>query len=98
MYRAVNVQITQSIIALHDEGYVYDFLLDEVGQLWDVQENVPFQLSEININKIGQFDEQMGKVAKFILAIETVNGSKGLLLATKLNRIFFDYLIEKRLI
>jgi len=95
--RAVNYHITKSIITLHEEGYIYDFLLNGVDQLWDVQENRSYPFNEININKIGKFDEQDGKTAKFIIAIETTDGSKGLLLSTNLNGDFLNQIRKGRL-
>ena len=88
--RYVNCLITKSVIALHEEGYIYDFLLDEVGQLWAIQERRPYLFTEININKISKFDAHDGKATKFIVAIETADGLKGVLLSTGLNQDFLN--------
>jgi len=90
--RYVNYLITKSVIALHEEGYIDDFLLDEVGQLWAIQERRPYLFTEININKISKFDDHDGKATKFVVAIETPDGLKGVLLSTRLNQDFLNYI------
>ena len=90
--RYVRCLIAKSVIALHEEGYIDDFLLDEVGQLWAIQERRPYLFTEININKISKFDDHDRKATKFIVAIETVDGLKGVLLSTRLNQDFLNYI------
>jgi hypothetical protein len=90
--RCINYLITKSVIALHEDGYIYDFLLDEVGRLWAIQERRPYLFTEININKINKFDDHDGNATKFIVAIETVDGLKGVLLSTRLNQDFLNYI------
>jgi len=80
--RAVNYQITQVIISLHEDGYIYDFLLYGVGQIWCLQEGTPHSFAEINIHEVNLFGEQNKKSKKFLFAIETADGHKGLLSAT----------------
>jgi len=88
--RYINCLITKSVIALHEEGYIDDFLLDEIGQLWAIQERRPYVFTEVNINKISKFDDHDGKATKFIVAIETADGLKGVLLSTRLNQDFLN--------
>ena len=90
--RYVRCLIAKSVIALHEEGYINDFLLDEVGQLWAIQESRPYLFKDININKISKLDDHDGKAAKYIVAIETADGLKGVLLSTRLNQDFLNYI------
>lgn len=67
------------IISLHEDGYVYDFHLDEIGRIGCVQECTMHLFSEININKARLFDVDCRTAKRIVLAIETANGLKGVL-------------------
>jgi hypothetical protein len=81
-------QIAKLVIELHEEGYNDDFELYGDSQLWDAQENRGYVFDEIKINKICQVGQHDRKAAKFILAIETTDGCKGLLVGV-INNGFF---------
>ena len=83
MERILN-QMAKLVIGLHEQGYNDDFDLHGEDQLRDVQENRSYVFDEININKICQIGGQERKAKKFILAIETADGCKGLLICSSM--------------
>jgi hypothetical protein len=89
MKRTLN-HLAKMVIGLHEEGYYYDFELYGEIQLWGVQENRPYVFEEININKVCPIMGPCRNGAKFILAIETTDGCKGLLVGIDLGEAFFE--------
>jgi hypothetical protein len=87
--RMVN-QIARLVIGLHEQGYNYDFELDGESQLWGAQENRYYVLDDININNVYETEGQDGKAPKFILAIETGDGCKGLLMCIACESVFLN--------
>jgi len=89
MDRTVN-QIAKTIISLHEEGYQDDFVLYDEVQLRRVQGYGFYDLSAVNINKICKVTGQGKSSVKFILAIETVDGFKGLLIGNNSDQGFYE--------
>lgn len=79
------------IIKLHEEGYNSDFELFGDDRVWGIQEERFYVLDEININKMYQIGRHVGKCAKFILALETGDGCKGLLVVITRERGDLNY-------
>lgn len=85
--------MARTVIGLH-EGYGDDFERYGTDQLWDVQENRPYTLGEINITKMCQVQNPNGKSKKIIFAIETTDGCKGLFVVTAMHKFFIRRLSE----
>src|SRR5476651_647471 len=83
-------QMAKLVIGLHEKGYDNDFELYGDRELWGAQEGRSYILDEININKIYEIGSQGGKATKCILAIETCDGCKGLLICIPGENVFFD--------
>ena len=83
-------QMAKLVIGLHEKGYDNDFELYGGNELWGAQEGRSYILDEININKIYEIGGQDGKGTKCILAIETWDGCKGLLICIPGENVFFE--------
>jgi hypothetical protein len=79
MNRTLN-RIAKVIIALHEEGYNDDFEWHGKDLIWDIQQNRSYDIDEIHIRKICPISSRSIAAAKLVLAIETVDGIKGLLI------------------
>ena len=82
------------VIWLHEQGYSNDFELYGHSQLWGAQESRSYVLEEININKIFEIGGKDGQATKFILAIETADGCKGLLICIARATCFLNNKVE----
>jgi len=89
MDRTVSL-VAKLVIGLHEKGYDNDFELYGDSELWGAQEGRSYILDEITINQICEIGSQDGKATKYILAIETCDGCKGLLISIPGESIFFD--------
>ncbi len=87
-------QMAGTVIGLHEEGYGDDFERYGTDQLWDMQENRPYTLGEINITKICHVQNHNGKSKKIILAIEKTDGCKGLFVVSAMHRFFIRRLCK----
>ncbi|OOQ59732.1 hypothetical protein [Mucilaginibacter pedocola] len=77
--RKLNNDLTKSVIALHDKGYTHDFLPMQNQHFLCLQDDVDFGIEDLNIQVASEGFDQLTKTYKYIHIIETVNGSKGLL-------------------
>ena len=73
---AINGHIAKLIIILHEDGYIYDFLLFGDLQLHCIQLASIHRFEEVNINRIGLSGHTPKKL---LIAIETTCGLKGIL-------------------
>ncbi|TFF33754.1 hypothetical protein [Mucilaginibacter psychrotolerans] len=79
--RKLNNAITNRVIALHDQGYTHDFLPMQNQHFLCLQDSVDFDIADLNIKLIGEGFDHLTKTNKYIHTIETINGSKGLLVS-----------------
>ncbi|MBD1362500.1 hypothetical protein IDJ77_01640 [Mucilaginibacter sp. ZT4R22] len=79
--RKLNNALTMSVINLHDQGYIHDFLPMQNQHFLCLQDSVDFDISDLNIKVMAQGFDQLTKTHKYIHTIETINGSKGLLVS-----------------
>jgi len=79
--RKVNVRATQKVIALHHQGYVFDFCLSDDKKISCLQDSRCFSFENIEINVIDQVYDQFSRSFKYIHTIQTSCGAMGLLLA-----------------
>ena len=79
--RKLNNALTMSVIDLHDQGYTHDFLPMQNHHFLCLQDSVDFDIADLNIKVMAQGFDQLTKTYKYIHAIETINGSKGLLVS-----------------
>jgi hypothetical protein len=75
----LNNALTNCVIDLHNQGYTDDFLSIKNERFLCLQNSEDFSLAELNIKVIDQGFDQFSQTYKYIHTIETVNGSKGLL-------------------
>ena len=70
--------MTRRVIELHAQGYDHDFLL--LGEnLFCLQINQDFPLSQVRIKVIDQAYDQLTRSFKYIHTIDTANGQKGVM-------------------
>lgn len=79
--RKLNKALTMRVIDLHDQGYTHDFLPMQNQHFLCLQDDVDFSAEDLNIKVVDQAFDHRTKTYKFIHIIETVNGSKGLLVS-----------------
>ena len=77
--RKLNNALTRRVIDLHDRGYTNDFLPTTDNKFLCIQDSEDFSAGELDIKVIDQQFDQLTKTYKYIHTIETINGSKGLL-------------------
>jgi hypothetical protein len=92
--KAVNRRVAQFIIILHEDGYIYDFILVGNLQIQCVQESSTHTCDEVNINRIGLCGSSPQRL---LIAIETATGIRGIL-HTVLCIKCFDLLNKKKLL
>ncbi len=78
--RKLNSAITNRIIELQNLGYFYDFIVIGKQKFVCLQDNYCFLRHDISIKLIDQVYDQLHQCYKYIHAIETSTGHKGLLL------------------
>jgi len=79
--RKLNNAITNRVIALHDQGYTHDFMPMQNQHFLCLQDEVDFDIADLNIKLVDHAFDHVTKTYKFIHIIETINGSKGLLVS-----------------
>ncbi|SFH34858.1 hypothetical protein [Pedobacter insulae] len=78
--KKMNGLITNRIIELQDQGYLYDFMSVGKQQFLCLQDSVCFHAPDVSIKLIDQLYDQVDKCYKYMHAVETASGCKGLLL------------------
>lgn len=73
--------LTMRVIDLHDKGYTNDFLPMEGQHFLCLQDSVDFAVEDLNIQVIDKAFDRHTKTTKYLHTIETINGSKGLLVS-----------------
>ncbi|GGH21911.1 hypothetical protein [Mucilaginibacter phyllosphaerae] len=79
--KKLNHAITARVIALHGQGYTDDFLPAKDQTFMCLQNSENFALPDLQIQMIGQGFDQLTNTYKYIHTIETITGSKGLLIS-----------------
>ena len=76
----INVDLTRIVINLHAGGYIFDF--QDLGtQFVCLQNNGSFPASDVQISIAGHYYDQLSKSFKYVYAIDTNSGLKGLILS-----------------
>ena len=78
--KKMNSVVTNRIIELQDRGYLYDFKRLGEQQYLCLQDSVCFHSPDVSIKLIDQFYDQFSHCYKYIHAVETATGHKGLML------------------
>ncbi|WP_426670379.1 hypothetical protein ACPPVU_03860 [Mucilaginibacter sp. McL0603] len=78
--RKVNAGVTQKVIDLHHQGYVFDFYLSDHQKISCLQDNQCFSFDNVEIEVIDQVYDQFSRSFKYIHTIKTWCGAMGLLL------------------
>ena len=78
--RKLNTVITKRVIELQDQGYLYDFMYLGKEKFLCLQDSVCFHAPDVSIKLIDQAYDQFSNCYKYIHAVETASGYKGLLL------------------
>ena len=76
----INVDLTRIVINLHAGGYIFDFQ-DLGAQFLCLQNNRFFPASEVQLSIAGHYYDQLSKSFKYVYAIDTNSGLKGLILS-----------------
>ena len=78
--KKMNSVITKRIIELQDQGYLYDFMSVGKQKFQCLQDSVCFQSPDVSIKLVDQVYDHFSNCYKYIHAVETATGHKGLLL------------------
>ena len=78
--KKMNGVITKRIIELQDQGYLYDFMSAGKKNFICLQDSICFQSPDVSIKLIDQVYDHFSHCYKYIHAVETATGHKGLLL------------------
>ena len=78
--RRLNGVITKRVIELQDQGYLYDFLSMGKQKFLCLQDSICFHDRDISIKVVDQVYDHFSHCYKYIHAVETATGHKGLLL------------------
>ena len=78
--KKLNVLITNRIIELQHQGYLYDFTSVDKQRFLCLQDSLCFHTTDVSIKLIDQVYDQLSNSYKYIHAIETASGCKGLML------------------
>lgn len=76
----MNTAITQRVIELQDKGYLYDFMSVGKKKFLCLQDSICFHSPDVSIKLVDQVYDQLNNCYKYIHAVETATGHKGLLL------------------
>jgi len=90
----ISYHAAKLIIILHEDGYIYDFLLLDDLQIHCIQRPSIHTFDEVNVNRLGIYG---GSPKKLLIAIETADGLKGILHAVICIKCF-ELLNNKKLL
>jgi hypothetical protein len=76
----INKDLTLMVISLHAGGYIFDFQ-DMDSQFVCLQNNHSFPAAGVQISTAGHSYDQLSKSFKYVYAIDTNSGLKGLMLS-----------------
>ncbi|MES2650661.1 MAG: hypothetical protein V4663_02920 [Bacteroidota bacterium] len=83
--KKLNSVITKRVIELQDQGYLYDFMFLGKQKFICLQDSVCFHAPDVSIKVIDQVYDQFSNCYKYIHAIETASGYKGVLLEEEIH-------------
>ncbi len=83
--KKLNSVITKRVIELQDQGYLYDFMFLGKQKFICLQDSVCFHAPDVSIKVIDQVYDQFSNCYKYIHAIETASGCKGVLLEEEIH-------------
>ncbi|WDF55644.1 hypothetical protein [Mucilaginibacter sp. KACC 22063] len=76
----INRLLTKRLNQLHNEGYIYDFALNNDKAILCIQNNCRVAKNSFSVKLIDQVYDQLFNNYKYIHTIETDAGEKGILL------------------
>jgi hypothetical protein len=79
--RKLNFLLTRRVIELHGQGYDHDFLVSAGRHLICLQNNMNFNVEDVNIEVVDQGYDQLSRSFKYVHTIDTGNGERGVLIA-----------------
>jgi hypothetical protein len=79
----LNSALTKTVIALHDQGYVFDFLITVDNSILCIQDNRSFTLDQVSITLVDLSFDYFTKCYKYIHTVETCCGDSGLLIDSR---------------
>lgn len=79
----INDQITQNVIALQAKGFDLDFQILGGKELICIQNNVIFEMGQLEIKVVDQGYDELSRSSKYIHSVETFQGLRGILLSPK---------------
>ena len=82
--KKTNTRITKRIIELHEKGFLLDFHFLGERNFQCLQAEGNFLAEDLCITVIDQVFDQFSRTFKYIHAIETSNGYKGVLLSEEI--------------
>jgi hypothetical protein len=85
--RKINFSLTERVKQLHSEGYVYDFAINASKDFFCIQNNATVDSRAVTVKLVDQIYDQLFRNYKYIHAIETDTGEKGILLSPE---IYFE--------
>jgi hypothetical protein len=75
-----NMAITQRVIALHGQGYTFDFSVTGDQRILCIQDARLFTIDQVMINLIDLCFDEINSCYKYTHTVETCCGDKGLLM------------------
>jgi hypothetical protein len=80
----LNASITKRIVDFHEQGYIYDFNVQNISQVVCLQNEQRFLKQETLIELIDLDYNEIDKIFTYIHSVDTFYGYKGLLLAEQI--------------
>jgi len=87
--RKVNGSITNKVIELHNDGYIFDFLILDQLEVLCLQDNKRIPREHVLVKVQGQGYDLFSHTFKYIHTIETTCGKRGLLLTEQVYSWFY---------
>jgi hypothetical protein len=76
----VNMAITRIVIALHMQGYTFDFTVTADHQILCIQDERSFTVDQVKLTLIDQRFDDITSCYKYLHLVETCCGDKGILM------------------
>jgi len=89
----IKADLTHIVINLHSGGYIFDFH-DMDSQLICLQNNRSFPAADVQISMAGDYYDPLSKSFKYVYAIDTYSGLKGLMLSNKTSPFRYESRID----
>ncbi len=80
----VNSSLTKRVAQLHNEGYEFDFALNDHKAIICVQNSCSIAHNSFSVKLVDQVFDHLFKSYKYLHLIETDSGEKGILLSSEI--------------